>query len=180
MTQVAIQGIVGSYSEEAAIKMLGASVNLLECGDFAAVFQALSAGTALRGIVPVRNKIVGDIAATAELLAANNIRIVDEFDLEIHHILAGTDDAKLADLRSIMSHPEALKQCSVYLAAHPKIKSVAAADTASSVQRISRDNLKQNAAIASARAARIYGAKILSENISNDPKNWTTFALIEK
>ena len=178
MKLAAIQGIRGSYSEEAALQMLGASVELIECSDFSSTFEALRSKRAKYAVAPLRNKIVGPIDAVAELLGQNEFEIIEEFDLKINHILAGPTGAVMEDVHCVISHSEALKQCSLFLAGHPHITCIVGGDTASSVSRVVRENVIQNAAIGSVRAAKIYGANILCENISNEKNNRTTFGLI--
>jgi len=178
MTTVAIQGIRGSYSEEAALRMLGASADLIECCDFASTFEAVTAKRATHAVIPLRNKIVGEIGAVADLLAQTELTVLEELDLDIRHVLAGTATAEIGDVITVRSHIEALKQCSSFLAANPHIRQITGDDTASSISQIAGEDKKQNAAIGSARAAKIYGATILRKDIANDLNNWTTFGLI--
>jgi chorismate mutase/prephenate dehydratase len=96
----------------------------------------------------------------------------------VQHVLAGTTDANFDDLVSVRSHVEALKQCGRFLATHPHLKQVIGADTASSIKRIVEESNPTHAAIGSRRAAELYGAKILREDIADDIDNWTTFYVI--
>ncbi len=180
MTAIAIQGVTGSYSEEAARRLLGESARLLECISFAEAMRALIEGSASGAVLPLRNKIVGDIAAVGELIRNNAVRIVDEFDLAVDHQLLGTPDAGLEDVERVSSHIEALRQCKRFLDAYPHIERESRPDTASSVRDVLRENRKEWAAIGSPRAARIYGAKVLRTGISDEAENWTTFGLIER
>ena len=96
MRSVAIQGIHGSYSEEAARKMLGASAELIECGDFISAFEAVMSNRVGCAVVPLRNTIVGKIGEVADLLEKNDVRVLEEFDLQIRHVFAGTASAGIA------------------------------------------------------------------------------------
>lgn len=178
MSLIAIQGVKGSYSEEAVLKMFGNSAQILECTDFAATFETLQNGNANYAVVPLKNKIVGEIEVAVNLLKQTSLRILDELPLEVRHVLVGNQNAKFENLRTVRSHIEALKQCRKYLSANAQLTQIIGADTASSVRRIVEENCTENAAIASRRAAEIYGAKILKENIADDSENWTTFYLI--
>ncbi|HUR99792.1 MAG TPA: prephenate dehydratase domain-containing protein [Pyrinomonadaceae bacterium] len=178
MTRVAIQGIKGSYSDEAVQQMFGAGVSVVECRDFAATFAAVDLGSADNAVVPVENKIVGPIAATADLLRAKRYRILKRLPLKIRHVLAGTPGAKFEDLVSVRSHIEALKQCDKFLASNPRLEKAVGSDTASSVRRIVEEKDPAAAAIGSRRAAELYGAEIIRENIADDIDNWTIFYLI--
>ena len=87
MTRVAIQGIKGSYSEEAAIRLLGDAIELIECPTFEAAFREAERDGTL-AVIPVRNTIVGRIESTAELLSKSGLVVRDEFVLGIEHVLA--------------------------------------------------------------------------------------------
>ena len=178
MTLTAIQGVKGSYSEEAAIRMLGRGAGILECADFEETFAALSAKKADFAVVPVRNKIVGDIEAAVSLLQNNRMRVLDELPLRVKHVLAGRAGARFENMQTARSHIEALKQCRRFLSANPQLTQVVGADTASSVRRIVEEGNSVNAAIGSRRAAEMYGATIIMEDIADDLDNWTTFYLL--
>lgn len=178
MTLAAIQGVRGSYSEEAAIRILGRGADILECRDFEETFAALSAKEADFAVVPVRNKIVGDIEGAMSLLRSNRMRVLDELPLRVRHVLATADGARFEDLQTVRSHIEALKQCGRFLSANPHLTRVVGADTASSVRRIAEEGNSANAAIGSRRAAEMYGAAIIMEDIADDIDNWTTFYLL--
>ncbi len=178
MSLVAIQGIKGSYSEEATLRILGDSAEILECSDFEAAFLAVEHGEAEWAVVPFENKIVGEIETPQRLLKQSCLRIVERFSLEVMHVLAGTPHSDFKSLTSVRSHVEALKQCRRFLSAHKNMTQNIGADTASSVRRIVDENIPVNAAIGSRRAVELYGAKILCENIADDVDNWTTFYLI--
>jgi prephenate dehydratase len=178
MIRVAIQGINGSYSEEAAHLLLGADASIVECRDFETTFDAVRRGEAEGAVVPVENKIVGRIGQSTDLLEAGGFRVLDKLPLKVLHVLAGTADAKIEKLVSVRSHVEALKQCRRFLTSHPQLKQVIGADTASSIRRIVEEGHPAKAAIGSRRAAELYGATILAEGIADDEDNWTTFYLI--
>lgn len=180
MKTVAIQGIRGSYSEEAATKMLPRSARLIECGDFASVFEAVCSNAVECAVVPLRNAIVGEIEPVAVLLRKDEVEILDEYVLDIAHVLASIDGAALTDLTEIHSHPAALKQCRNFLDANPHIRAVDSADTASSVKSVVTYANRRHAAICSRRAADIYDAQVLRERISDIADNKTTFGLIAR
>ena len=180
MSIVAIQGVRGSYSEEATIKLLGVSAEILECCKFEDAFQSLIQNRAEYAVIPFKNKIVGAIETPHELLKRTNLKILDELPLEVRHVLVGTKNAEFENLKTVRSHVEALKQCRNFLSSNSNLQQVIGADTAASIRRIGEENNSQNAAIGSKRAAEIYGAKILRENISDDLENWTTFYLLRK
>lgn len=178
MSTVAIQGVKGSYSEQATIEIMGGNADIVECLNFAETFDAVTSKRAEFAVVPVENKIIGEIEGTIEFLRGNKFRVFERLPLKVVHVLAGTNDAKIESLKTVRSHIEALKQCRAYLGTNLHWKQIIGADTASSIRRIVDENHSENAAIGSRRAAEIYGAKIIAENIADDQDNWTTFWLI--
>lgn len=178
MSLVAIQGVKGSYSEEATLKILGDDARILECENFEDAFSAVENRTAEWAVIPVENKIVGEIETPQRLLKLSGLRILERLPLEVRHVLVGTPDAEFENLTSVRSHIEALKQCRRFLSENVKMTQIIGADTASGVRGIVDENIPANAAIGSSRAAELYGAKILRENIANDIENWTTFYLV--
>ena len=178
MTRVAIQGVTGSYSEEAVRQLFGVEASIVQCQDFDETFSAVREGEADNAVVPVMNKIVGEIRRPMELLVDGRYRVLDKLPLRVQHVLVGTPDSEFVNLATVRSHIEALKQCGRFLAGHPHLTQIVGADTASSVKRIVDEANPVNAAIGSRRAAELYGAKILREEIADDIDNWTTFYLI--
>jgi prephenate dehydratase len=178
MTRVAIQGVIGSYSEEAVRAIFGDEATIVECHDFDATFAAIDNGMVDNAVIPVENKIVGPISGAVDLLESKNYNVLERMPLKVRHVLAGTRDAKFEDLVSVRSHVEALKQCRTFLAANPNLTQVVGADTASSIRRIVEEGDSTHAAIGSRRAADLHGAEIIRENIADDIDNWTIFYLI--
>lgn len=178
MESVAIQGIRGSYSEQATHVLFGDDVDIHECMTFDETFNRVIGGAARYAVLPVANTIVGEIAASVSLLKQSSLPVINQIRLRVQHVLAGTPDAEFANVSTVRSHVEALKQCKNFLNANPRIEQVGGADTASSIRRIVTEGDPTHAAIGSSRAAELYGAKILKENIADDIDNWTTFYLI--
>jgi prephenate dehydratase len=180
MSVVAIQGVRGSYSEEAARCLMGADAEIVECLDFAEAFETVANARAEYAVMPVENKIVGEIRDVIGLLRTSSFKVIRKSRLKVEHVLTGTPDCdgELESIRTVRSHIEALKQCRRFLSANTHIRQVVGADTASSIRRVVEENFVDNAAIGSRRAAEIYGAKIIAENVADDKDNWTTFWLI--
>lgn len=176
MIQVAIQGIRGSYSEEAALALVSEAA-IIECEDFAATFEAVRVGRADYAVVPVENKITGDIEGSKSILRGGDFREHERLPLKVQHVLAGIRDADIGDIDRVRSHVEALKQCRNYLVTRGWAQEIGA-DTASSIRRVVENGDIHVAAIGNRRAAEFYGAKIIAEEIADDRDNWTTFCLI--
>lgn len=174
---VAVLGIEGSYSEEAARCFLGSGSRILGCADFAGVFSAAIDGRVRYAVVPVSNTITGRIEAAANLLEKSGFDVLNQVEIQVRHVLAGTQCSAFEHVRTVISHPEALRQCSGFFSRYPELVSVAAEDTATGIRRIVLEGKPELAAIGSRVAAEKHGAKILLEGIADDPENRTTFVL---
>lgn len=177
---VAIQGELGSFSHAAALGILGKDAQVIPRPSFDALFAAVVAGDADRGLLPIENSLAGSIHENYDRLEASTLHIVGETQLRIRQCLVARPGASLEALRRVASHPVALAQCRTFFAQRPEIEAVPAYDTAGSVQDLLRDGPATDAAIASALAAKLYGGQILLEGIEDDPQNFTRFLLLAR
>ena len=180
MSAIAIQGVKGSYSEEAALKLMGPEAQIVECINFPTTFDAVVSERAQFAVVPVENTIIGEIEGSMSIFRDSGLRVLEKLPLKIMHVLAGTADATIESIKSVRSHVEALKQCKQFLTSYPGWTQVIGADTGSSVRRVVENGEMESAAIGSRRAAELYGARVIAENIADDHDNWTTFYLVGK
>lgn len=171
--RVAYQGEPGSFSEQAAKRMLG---------DFTAVpsrtFDDLFRAPADCLVAPIENSLAGSIHRNYDLLLSSGLTIRAETSLRIVHNLIGI--GSLDEIRRVYSHPVALAQCERYLAAHPQFEPVEVHDTAGAVRMVVERGHRDEAAIASAEAAVLYGGTILVREIEDDPQNFTRFLLLAR
>jgi prephenate dehydratase len=176
--RVAFQGEPGAYSEAAALEHLGPETATVPCETFDQVFAAAESGQVDCGLVPIENSLAGSIHRNYDLLLQHSLSIVGEHHLRVRHCLIGLPNAALSHVRTVISHPQALAQCEKYLRSQPGVKVEAAYDTAGSVKIVSERRDMALAAIASRRAAEVYGMAILAEGIEDDPANFTRFLAI--
>ena len=179
----AYQGAPGAFSEEAALRALATSAaepSLLPCTTFEEVFDAVCDGRAARGVVPVENSLAGPVRPVVRLLEERRVRVSSEFFLRIAQALVGLPGATVGSLRRVHSHPVALAQCGRFFDANPHIERVEAFDTAGAVAAVVRAGSLEDAAIASARAAVVYDAVVLADQIQDSFENRTWFAVIER
>jgi len=176
--RVAFQGERGAFSEAAAVQLLGESITTVPRATFDSAFAAISDGDADALLAPVENTLAGSVVRVYDLLLESSLSMVAETILRVEHQLIGCPGATLGDLRSVSSHPVALAQCETFFLTHPNLKRVATEDTAGSVREVIARGDKSFAGIASRRAATIYGAVILAENIHDNPENFTRFVLL--
>ncbi len=174
---VAFQGVRGAYSEDAVFSY-EAGASILECAEFVDLFDAVRRGRADLGMLPVENSIEGSVTAANDLLFQSDLRVVGEVMVSIRHCLIGQVDAELGDVRRVYSHPQALAQCRDLLISHPEWQKVPAFDTAGSVRMVKERGLKEEAAIASYRAASTYGMKVLLGDVQSVKDNITRFFVL--
>lgn len=178
MTRTAIQGIAGSYSDEAAAAMLGDAYVRVECATFADALRVVADGKAECAVLPLENSITGRIDAVQSLLTQIEHSISSQYRLVVSHVVAGTPDSLIDEICEIRSHQEALRQCKKYLASNSGWKISTATDTATGIKEVIRIGAAKSAAICSPRAAAIYGAAVLATNIADSQENYTTFGMI--
>jgi chorismate mutase/prephenate dehydratase len=171
---VAFQGEIGAYSEEASYQYFGAGARLQPCDNLEDVFQAVETEQAQYGLVPVENSLEGSISRTYDLLLDSNLRVNGETQLRIVHCLISLPEARIDSIKEVYSHPQALGQSKTFLR-QMGWKLIPAYDTAGSVKLIKESGLIDRAAIASARAAQIYGMKVLVRGIEDNTNNFTRF-----
>ncbi len=177
--KVAIQGELGSFSHEAAERMLPGCV-VVPCARSAEVFERLERGSVAAAVIPIENSLAGTVAEHADLLVEREVFIQGEFRLRIVHNVIAAPGVKLGGLRRVLSHPVALDQCRDFFRRHPKIEAVPFYDTAGSVKHVLANHLQDAAGIAGRQAAREYAGKILQAGIEDDKRNFTRFFLIRK
>jgi len=176
--RIAFQGERGAFSEEAALKLLGADVTLVPCSTFDATFSAIRNQAADYVLAPMENSLAGSVHRSFDLLVESGLRIVGEVIIPIVHNLIGLPGASLGRIASVESHPVALAQCEQFFIVHPRLKRIPAEDTAGSVREVMQVGDPTRAAIASKRAAELYGAVILQEHLEDDRENYTRFFLL--
>jgi prephenate dehydratase len=177
--KVAIQGELGSFSHEAAERMLP-RCTVVPCARSAEVFDLVQRGSVAAAVIPIENSLAGTVAEHADLLIAREVFIQGEFLLRIVHNVIAAPGVKLSALRKAFSHPVALDQCRDFFRHHPRIEPVPFYDTAGSVKHVVAHRLPDAAGIAGRHAAREYSGKILQAGIEDDKRNFTRFFLIRK
>jgi prephenate dehydratase len=177
-SRIAFQGERGAFSEEAAVKLLGEEIRLVARPTFEALYSSLNDGLADYILAPIENSLAGSVYRSYDLLIASGLHIQAEVVIPIVHNLIGVPGAVFEQITQVSSHPVALAQCERFFASHPAIRRVTADDTAGSVQEVLRTGDPTKAAIASRRAAAVYGGVILREHLEDHPENYTRFLLL--
>ena len=177
--RIAFQGEPGAYSEAAAIRFTD-HADLLPCESFDDVFTAVATGKATHGILPVENSIGGSIHRNYDLLLEHDLPIVGEVQLDITHNLLALPGTTMEQVKKIYSHPQALAQCERFLRSLPGVSVEATYDTAGSAKLVKEKGLKDAAAIASDRAAQVFGLEILKPEIQDFSDNITRFLVVSR
>ncbi len=175
--KVAIQGELGSFSHEAAVKMLARAV-VMPCARSAEVFDRVDNGSVAAAVIPIENSLAGSVAEHYDLLLTREVFIHAEFRLRIRHNLIAAPGVKLPQIRRVFSHPIALDQCRNFFRAHPCVQAMPFYDTAGGVRHVIAEDLKDAAGIAPRQAAQQYGGRVLLSGIEDDRQNYTRFLLI--
>ncbi len=177
--KVAIQGVKGSNHHQVAQDFFGEPVDLVECLSFDALITALLNGTAEKGVMAIENSIAGSIIPNYNLVYHNNIHIIGEYYLSIHHNLMALKGQSIQEIEEVRTHPMALLQCKSFLKQFPHLKLVEDVDTAETARQIQEYQLKNVAAIAPKMAASLYDLDILAPEIQTIKNNATRFIILK-
>ena len=177
---IAIQGVEGSNSHRASLALTPnmAQRDFISCSRFSDAVNAVKDGRANIAVLPIENTTSGAIAEVYDLLLDSKVSIVGEVKILVKHCLVGVQGASIGDLKTIHGHPQAVAQCSNFLASLPDVEVIYATDTALSARRIAELNNPTVAALAPEQAADIYGLDVLESGINNRKSNYTRFVAV--
>ena len=175
---IAYLGPEGTFTQAAALKHFGHSVQTRPMAAIDEVFREVESGSSHYGVVPVENSTEGVINHTLDMFLQSSLSICGEVDLRIHHHLLSQAKDK-SKIKRVYSHQQSLAQCREWLDAHmPGVERISVSSNAEAARRASDE--KNVAAIAGEIAADIYGLKILEPNVEDNPDNTTRFLIISK
>ena len=177
-SRVAFLGDRGTFSEEAALGILGDDCQTVSFPTFEDLFTAIDVGKADLILAPLENSLIGSVHRCVDLLLDSSLTIIADVILPVSHYLIACQEATMDTIATVESHPAALAQCRRFFAAYPHLESVPADDTAGSVRRAVESGDVTRAGIGSKRTAEIYGGKILREHLEDNTENYTRFALL--
>ncbi|MBP6178237.1 MAG: prephenate dehydratase [Anaerolineales bacterium] len=176
--KVSFQGEPGAYSEQAVFNYFG-NVETVPCESFDVMFDSVISGKSDAALAPIENSLAGSIHQNYDLLLRHDLHIVGEYFLRVQHCLIANPGVKMEDIKKAISHPQALGQCAAYLRGKG-IKPETVYDTAGSVKMLKASGDMDTAAIASRRAAELYGMQILQEGIEDNQENYTRFLAVQR
>lgn len=176
--RVAYSGVEGAFAHIASRRIFPEGV-LTSFASFADAYSAVAAGECDCAVLPIENSYAGEVGQVIDLMFSGDLYVNGVHDLYITQNLLGTRDAELSDIRRVISHPQALGQCRVYLRKHG-FEEINAANTARAAQTVMESGDKHLAAIASYETADLYGLKILDQGINESRSNTTRFAVFSR
>ncbi|MGL4773501.1 MAG: chorismate mutase [Clostridium sp.] len=177
---IGFQGVLGSFSEEALLKYFGTGYTSKSYEEFEDVFKGIQNGEINYGVLPIENSSTGAISEVYDLLRKYGFYIVGEEFIRIDQHLIGIEGSIIEEVDEVYSHPQGFEQSSEFLKTYDHWKRIPFHNTAISAKLIADLRDKTKAAIASKRAADIYGLSILKECINNQKENFTKFIIIGK
>ncbi len=178
--KIAIQGVLGSFHHIVANQYFGDDIVLKECLSFVEIPELINSNAVDGAVMAIENSLAGSILPNYALIDEFDLKIHGEVHLPIHHHLMGLEGQTLNDIKEVWSHPMALLQCRKFFRLHPHIKLVEETDTAEVARQIQDKKLQGIAAIASKKAAEIYGLSIIENKIQTRKENYTRFFILKK
>ena len=176
---VACQGLEGAYAQQACERLFPYP-DILYFDSFDGVFSAVEKGMCQYGILPIENSTAGSVTQVYDLMEKHRFYIVGAHRLRIEHRLMRRDGASQTPIAEVVSHEQALRQCSNFFAAHPGIKATPMANTAVAAEFVAHSDRDDLAVIASKVCADLYGLSVVGEDISNAYNNYTRFICISR
>lgn len=185
--KIGVMGAKGSFSEEAARTYAKKHGNikkyeLLYLVSAENVLSELEKGAINLAIFPIENSNGGIVLEAVHAMSKHNFRIKKIFEIDVHHCLMVKNSTTAGQIKTIVSHDQAIKQCRMYLRrVWPKVKLQEYADTAKAAEDLAKGNLPKTAAVIAARpAAQLYKLKIMEESIQDLKFNYTSFVAAER
>ena len=178
--KIGFQGVEGSFSEEALLNYFGKEAMTSSFRFFEDVFMAIDRGEVDYGILPVENSSTGSVNEVYDLLRKYGCHINGEIVLKVKQNLLGVKGARMEDIKEVYSHSQGFQQSAEFFKEHPSWKLIPYHNTALGAKLVSEAGDISRAAVASERAAAIYGLDILKENLNFNSKNYTRFVIVGK
>lgn len=176
--KIAFCGVHGAFAETAAKKLFPYG-RLQPYGDFAACYEAVESGECNCCVLPVENSYAGEVGQVIDLMFDGSLTVSGIYNMPIKQNLLGVRGADKAEIKKVISHPQALMQCGEYIRAHG-YETESAENTAVAAKKAAQLGDKTVAAIGSSKNAELYGLDILESNINESAVNTTRFAVLSK
>ena len=181
MRRIAIQGIAGSFHEDAAQRYFNEDIEVVECKSFTRVCDLMDSDRVEYAVMAIENSIAGSILNNYQLIRDYHLKIIGEIYIHIEMFLMANSGMTKADITNIFSHTMALRQCAEYLEKNfPSAELHEFGDTAASARFLAHEKPVGGAAIGNMRSAQMYGLEIIESGIETNRKNYTRFLILSK
>ena len=176
--KIAYCGIEGAFANIAATKIFPYG-RAISYPDFRAAYEAVENGECDSCVLPLENSYAGEVGQVMDLMFSGSLFVSGIYTLRVTHNLLGVEGAKLKDIKTVVSHPQALAQCAGYIR-KKGLKTIEYANTAAAAKAVKDANNTSVAAIASMETARLYGLEMLDHDVNESAVNSTRFAVFSR
>ena len=176
--KVAYSGIEGSFAQIAAAKICK-TAKLVPCKKFKQAYDAVVESVCDLAVLPIENSYAGEVGLVTELMFHGDLIVDGVYELPVKHCLLGVDGCAIDTIQTVISHPQALEQCSAFIEQHG-FETLADENTARAARLVAKEADPAKAAIASLETAELYGLRVIEENINDSPDNTTRFAVFKR
>ena len=176
--KIAYSGVKGAYADIAA-KRIFPYGRQISYPDFRSAYDAVVSGDCECCVLPLENSYAGEVGAVMDMLFQGSLYVNGIYALRITHNLLGVEGADIRDIKTVVSHPQALAQCAGYIRRNG-YKTVEYANTARAAKAVKEGGDKTVAAIASSETARLYGLSILDHDVNESAENTTRFIVLSR
>ena len=176
---VACQGVEGAYSQMACERLF-TTPNIMYFKNFDAVFTAIEKGFCQYGVLPIENSTAGSVNQVYDLMMSHNFSIVRSVRVKIDHCLVAPEGVKMDDVKEIVSHEQAIGQCTEFIKSLGNVKVTVRENTAEAAKYVAESGRKDVAALSSVSCAKLYGLNCLKESVQDKGSNFTRFICISK
>ena len=176
---VACQGVEVSYAARACDRLFTLPSKMY-FSNFESVFNAVESGLCKYGVLPIENSSAGSVTEVYDLMVRHKFYIVKSLKLHVSHALLAKPGVKVEDIKEVISHSQALQQCSNFLKANPNMKVTIFENTATAAKFVAESDRTDIAALSSTDCAKLYGLNVLKDGVQNNENNYTRFICIAK
>ena len=178
--RVVYQGLEGAYAHDAVCQYFGETCDMYHVESWRDAMEEVKSGKADYAVLPIENSTAGIVSQVYDLLVDYDNYIVAETFVKVEHALLGTQDSQIEDIQVVYSHPQSLMQSAKFLDEHREWQQISLSNNAVSAKKVADEQDKTHGAIASVRAGKLYGLKILKEKVNYSDVNTTRFVVVAR
>ncbi|MBQ2744800.1 MAG: chorismate mutase [Lachnospiraceae bacterium] len=178
--RIVYQGLEGAYAHDAVCQYFGEDADMYHVDTWKDAMEDVRDGKADYAVLPIENSTAGIVSQVYDLLVDYDNYIVAETFVKVEHALLGTQDADISDIQVVYSHPQSLMQSAKFLDEHREWQQISLSNNAVSAKKVADEQDKTHGAIASVRAGKLYGLKVLKEKVNYSDVNTTRFVVVAK